>query len=131
MTHQADNEREFTYKYISEDTKRPFDAELRKLGIEHKPTPPWTPRHNGKVERSHRSVEDLNMKLVKNLQCSNNKTMRTLGNKSLGDKNRSNIRGKADSLKTPRFAGFLASAMQKQKISFLGKKVHINWRRRN
>lgn len=95
QTIQTDNGTEFTYKYISEDTECPFDTELRKLGIEHKLIPPRTPWHNGKVERSHRndqryfydwetfrSVEDLNTKLAKHLQWSNNKTMRTLGNKS-------------------------------------------------
>ena len=95
QTIQTDNGTEFTYKYISEDTECPFDTELRKLGIEHKQIPPRTPWHNGKVEQSHRndqryfydwetfrSVEDLNTKLAKHLQWSNNKTMRTLGNKS-------------------------------------------------
>ena len=94
-TIQTDNGTEFTYKYISEDTECPFDTELRKLGIEHKLIPPRTPWHNGKVERSHRndqryfydwetfrSVEELNMKLAEHLRWSNNKPMRTLGNKS-------------------------------------------------
>lgn len=74
-TIQTDNGTEFTYKY--------------------KLIPPRTPWHNGKVERSHRndqryfydwetfrSVEELNKKLEKHLVWSNNKTMRTLGNKS-------------------------------------------------
>ena len=74
-TIQTDNGTEFTYKY--------------------KLIPPRTPWHNGKVERSHRndqryfydwetfrSVEELNKKLEKHLLWSNNKTMRTLGNKS-------------------------------------------------
>ena len=74
-TIQTDNGTEFTYKY--------------------KLIPPRTPWHNGKVERTHRndqryfydwetfrSVEELNKKLEKHLVWSNNKTMRTLGNKS-------------------------------------------------
>ena len=74
-TIQTDNGTEFTYKY--------------------KLIPPRTPWHNGKVERSHRndqryfydwetfrSVEELNKKLEKHLVWSNNKTIRTLGNKS-------------------------------------------------
>ena len=74
-TIQTDNGTEFTYKY--------------------KLIPPRTPWHDGKVERSHRndqryfydwetfrSVEELNKKLEKHLVWSNNKTMRTLGNKS-------------------------------------------------
>ena len=63
--------------------------------IYHHKIRPRTPRHNGKVERSHRndqryfydretfkSVEELNDKLAKHLIWSNNKSMRTLGRKS-------------------------------------------------
>ena len=94
-TIQTDNGTEFTYKYISETEESPFDRELQKLGIEHRLIPPRTPWHNGKVERSHRndqryfydwetfrSVEELNRKLAEHLIWSNNKPMRTLGNKS-------------------------------------------------
>ncbi len=31
-----------------------FEAEAARLGIRHKLIRPYTPRHNGKVERSHR-----------------------------------------------------------------------------
>ena len=31
-----------------------FEARLKQLGISHKLIKPYTPRHNGKVERSHR-----------------------------------------------------------------------------
>lgn len=95
QTIQTDNGTEFTYKFISEETECPFDKELCRLGIKHKLIPPRTPWHNGKVERSHRndqryfydwetfrSVDDLNRKLAEHLQWSNNKPMRTLGNKS-------------------------------------------------
>lgn len=95
QTIQTDNGTEFTYKYISETKTSPFDKALNKLGIKHKLIPPRTPWHNGKVERSHRndqryfydwetfgSVEELNTKLKKHLEWSNNKTMRTLGFKS-------------------------------------------------
>ena len=95
QTIQTDNGTEFTYKYISEDRKCPFDTALTKLGIKHKLIPPRTPWHNGKVERSHRndqryfydwetfrSVEELNKKLEEHLNWSNNKSMRTLGRKS-------------------------------------------------
>ena len=94
-TIQTDNGSEFTYKFISENKVCPFDKALLKLGIKHKPIPPRTPWHNGKVERRHwndqrffydwetfRSVEELNEKLAKHLVWSNNKTMRTLGRKS-------------------------------------------------
>ena len=93
-TIQTDNGTEFTYKYISDENICPFDKALQKLGIKHKLIPPRTPWHNGKVERSHRndqryfydwetfrSVEELNQKLEKHLNWSNNKTMRTLGGK--------------------------------------------------
>ena len=95
QTIQTDNGTEFTYKYISETEECPFDTELRSLGITHKLIPPRTPWHNGKVERSHRNdqryfydwetfrgVEELNRKLAEHLIWSNNKPMRTLGNKS-------------------------------------------------
>ena len=94
-TVQTDNGTEFTYKFISDTEESPFDKELRKMGIAHKLIPPRTPWHNGKVERSHRNdqryfydwkhfnnLEDLNAKLQKHLQWSNNKLMRTLGYKS-------------------------------------------------
>lgn len=92
---QTDNGTEFTYKFISDTEKSPMDRLLEKWGIEHILIPPRTPWHNGKVERSHRndqryfydwehfrSVEELNEKLAKHLEWSNNKTMRTLGRKS-------------------------------------------------
>ena len=95
QTIQTDNGTEFTYKYISDTEECPFDKELQKLGITHKLIPPRTPWHNGKVERSHRndqryfydwetfrSVEELNQKLVPHLVWSNNKPMRTLGDKT-------------------------------------------------
>lgn len=53
---QTDNGAEFTKKLLNE--KKPsltaFEAELAQLGIRHKLIRPYTPRHNGKVERSHR-----------------------------------------------------------------------------
>ena len=95
QTIQTDNGTEFTYKYISETETSPLDKALNKLGIKHKLIPPRTPWHNGKVERSHRNdqryfydwetfrnVDELNQKLEKHLEWSNNKPMRTLGHKS-------------------------------------------------
>ena len=95
QTIQTDNGMEFTYKYISENKRCPFDIALEKAGIVHKLIPPRTPWQNGKVERSHRndqryfydwekfdSVQDLNEKMARHLLWSNNKTMRTLGRKS-------------------------------------------------
>ena len=37
-----------------EATPTMFENQLKKHGIEHKLIRPYTPRHNGKVERSHR-----------------------------------------------------------------------------
>ena len=53
---QTDNGQEFT-KRLSK-TQKPtltlFEKALKKHGIKHKLIKPYTPRHNGKVERSHR-----------------------------------------------------------------------------
>ena len=92
---QTDNGTEFTYKFISQTEKSPFEKALAAKGITHKLIPPRTPWHNGKVERSHRNdqryfydwekfanVDELNQKLKSHLSWSNNKAMRTLGWKS-------------------------------------------------
>lgn len=55
---QTDNGREFTNKYIS-DKLNHFEIALKQLNIEHKLIRIATPRHNGKVERSHRTDEEL------------------------------------------------------------------------
>jgi len=95
QTVQTDNGTEFTYKYISNTGKCPFEVKLAELGINHKLIPPRTPWHNGKVERSHRndqryfydwekfgSLEELNAKLVSHLEFTNGKKMRVLDFKS-------------------------------------------------
>lgn len=53
---QTDNGPEFTNRFSSSATKRLtlFEKTLAQLGIRHKLIRPYTPRHNGKVERSHR-----------------------------------------------------------------------------
>ena len=53
---QTDNGLEFTNKLNSSATKKQtlFEKTLAELGIHHKLIRPFTPRHNGKVERSHR-----------------------------------------------------------------------------
>ena len=53
---QTDNGLEFTNRLNSNGTKKEtlFERTLRELGIKHKLIKPYTPRHNGKVERSHR-----------------------------------------------------------------------------
>lgn len=52
---QTDNGFEFTKRFGS-DKNDPtlFEQELSRRGIRHKLIRPFTPRHNGKVERSHR-----------------------------------------------------------------------------
>ena len=62
------------------------------MGIRHKQIRPYTPRHNGKVERSHRkdnemfyakktfySLEDYNKQLRRYMNEYNNFPMRPLG----------------------------------------------------
>ncbi len=53
---QTDNGAEFTKRLLPKGNQSPtcFEAELQRLGIRHKLIRPYTPRHNGKVERSHR-----------------------------------------------------------------------------
>lgn len=53
---QTDNGQEFTKTYGNTKNPKPtmFENKLRQLGIRHKLIKVYTPRHNGKVERSHR-----------------------------------------------------------------------------
>ena len=54
---QTDNGQEFTKRfspYGGSDKPTIFQVQLMKHGIKHKLIRPFTPRHNGKVERSHR-----------------------------------------------------------------------------
>ncbi len=68
-----------------------FEKKLAELGIKHKLIRPYTPRHNGKVERSHRedhnkfyschsffSCNDLNAQLTVRSNRTNNRPMRPL-----------------------------------------------------
>lgn len=88
---QTDNGFEFTHTSMTERI-HPFDILLDHLGIKHKLIRPRTPRHNGKVERSHRndnarfyqhlkfySLEDLREQAKRYLSRSNNIPMATLG----------------------------------------------------
>lgn len=99
MCVQTDNGTEFTYKFISDDKKCPFEILLKELGIKHRLIKPRTPWHNGKVERSHsmdqryfyeyehfRDMDDLNVKLANHLDFTNNKPMRIFNGKSPNDK---------------------------------------------
>lgn len=96
---QTDNGQEFTKRFSSyggSDKPTIFQVRLMEHGIRHKLIRPFTPRHNGKVERSHRkdnerfyathrfySFEDFSRQLkVYNRRDYNNFPMRPLGWKS-------------------------------------------------
>ena len=59
---QTDNGFEFTNRLNSNPKKRGektlFEQKLEEKGIRHKLIKPYTPRHNGKVERSHRKDQE-------------------------------------------------------------------------
>ncbi len=90
---QTDNGFEFTNRFSpsKKDKKTMFEKKLAELGIKHKLIRPYTPRHNGKVERSHRedhnkfyschsffSCNDLNAQLTVRSNRTNNRPMRPL-----------------------------------------------------
>ena len=94
---QTDNGAEFTKRLLPAGARTPtlFELELKKRGITHKLIRPYTPRHNGKVERSHRkdneyfyavhkfySVDDFSAQLKAHNRRYNNFPMRPLGWKS-------------------------------------------------
>lgn len=58
---QTDNGSEFTNRLNAQSTKKHtlFEKTLEELGIKHKLIRPFTPRHNGKVERSHRKDNEV------------------------------------------------------------------------
>ena len=87
---QTDNGQEFTYT-MKTDKVHPLDILCISLDIEHKLIRPRTPRHNGKVERSHRndqnrfynylkfySYDDLKTQMKAYLNRSNNIPMQVL-----------------------------------------------------
>lgn len=91
---QTDNGSEFTNRFTSRKEKPTlFQIRLQEHGIQHKLIRPYTPRHNGKVERSHRkdnerfyathsfySFEDFSTQLKRyNSREYNNFPMRPLG----------------------------------------------------
>ena len=90
---QTDNGFEFTNRFSNSKRDIPtlFEATAVKLGIRHKLIRPYTPRHNGKVERSHRedqkrfysshrfySLADFGAQLAVHQSRSNNRPMRPL-----------------------------------------------------
>ena len=90
---QTDNGPEFTNRLNNSKKPKPtlFEATLAQLSIRHKTIRPYTPRHNGKVERSHRkdneefyaihkffSFDDLKKQLAVRQRQYNNFPMRPL-----------------------------------------------------
>lgn len=90
---QTDNGFEFTNRFSNTKRHLPtlFEATAASLGIRHKLIRPYTPRHNGKVERSHRedqkrfynshsffSLDDFAKQLAVHNRRSNNYPMRPL-----------------------------------------------------
>ena len=89
---QTDNGQEFTWNQEKIKVIHPMDNLCQKLDIIHHKIRPRTPRHNGKVERSHRSdnerfysyhsfysLSDLQTQGAIYLKRSNNIPMQTLG----------------------------------------------------
>ena len=90
---QTDNGFEFTNRFSSSKRNLPtlFEKTAAELNIRHKLIRPYTPRHNGKVERSHRedqkrfyscrsfySLDDFAKQLAVHNRRSNNLPMRPL-----------------------------------------------------
>ncbi len=90
---QTDNGAEFTNRFSAKDRGRLtlFESTAASLNIRHKLIRPYTPRHNGKVERSHRedqkrfydthrffSLADFGGQLAAHQSRSNNMPMRPL-----------------------------------------------------
>jgi transposase InsO family protein len=90
---QTDNGFEFTNRFAQSNRQLTtlFEKTAHDLGIRHKLIRPYTPRHNGKVERSHRedqrrfysvhrffSLADFKSQLDQYRRCSNNRPMRPL-----------------------------------------------------
>lgn len=90
---QTDNGLEFTNRFASgrNDRQTLFEKTAAELGVHHKLIRPYTPRHNGKVERSHRedqkrfyavrrffSLADFGGQLAAHQSASNSRPMRPL-----------------------------------------------------
>lgn len=97
---QTDNGAEFTKKLLPNKnlTLTLFEARLKQCGIAHKLIRPYTPRHNGKIERSHRkdneyfyathtfySFDDFKKQLTVHNRKYNNFPMRPLNWKAPSD----------------------------------------------
>lgn len=91
---QTDNGFEFTKRFSKSRSEQMtcFEKRLHSLGIQHRKIRPFTPRHNGKVERSHRkdneyfyathkfySFDDFKKQLKQHNRRYNDFPMRPLG----------------------------------------------------
>ena len=96
---QTDNGLEFTKQFLAKraNNHSMFEATAHKLGIRLKRIKPHTPKHNGKVERSHREdqklfysemirlnhliidIDDYKRRLKRHQDKTNNRPMRPLG----------------------------------------------------
>jgi len=96
---QTDNGPEFTKQFLakSENNHSMFEVTAKRLGIRLKRIKPHTPKHNGKVERSHREdqklfyseivrlnhlitdTEEFRRRLKRHQDKTNNRPMRPLG----------------------------------------------------
>ncbi len=94
---QTDNGREFTERFVKQSSKQLmlFEEGLQQYGSAYHRIRPYTPRHNGKVERSHRkdneyfyashrfySFEDFHQQLAVHNRKYNEFPMKPLGWKS-------------------------------------------------
>lgn len=93
-TIQTDNGSEFTAHYTRNDSTHlsSFEQILKKFNIRHKRIKPYTPRHNGMLERSHREDQKrfyicitfypfdyFRTQLKRYCHCSNRISMKPLG----------------------------------------------------
>ena len=91
---QTDNGFEFTKRFggSKSDDLTLFERTLKQCGVQHKLIRPYTPRHNGKVERSHRndqerfynylrfySYDDLLIQMKRYMNRANRIPMKVLG----------------------------------------------------
>ena len=100
LTQNSGRYLKFTKRLLPANHRTPtlFETRLKQCGIEHKLIRPYTPRHNGKVERSHRqdneyfyashkfySFDDFKKQLAVHSRKYNHFPTRPLGWKSPAD----------------------------------------------
>lgn len=132
---QTDNGTEFTTPKIAKSTTiSAVDKFLNKYGITHKLIRPHTPRHNGKVERSHRSdqesfynyltystYEELKEKMAAWLNRYNNRPHSSLRNREGKRVWLTPLQKRAELLEDYRKDGFIDENNMEFKIRFVRK----------